>query len=198
MNNSRITETTWRFLAVRVLLASMLSLAGIYPVMYWPYDLGGAASVFFTVRDGRGGAQIDMISDPRARGNYAVRTDVLLEGAVPGSRWMKIGAIDELIYLVRKRHFKGQADRLKAAVDALRSYSEAEVRSRVRALVPGRIRGDIERLLDNGATDRKSPRPFGYRFGTAVRLLVRVVRPIGLWVSVPEAPVAPPGTAGSP
>ena len=32
MKNSRITETTWRFLSTRVLLASVLSLAGICPV----------------------------------------------------------------------------------------------------------------------------------------------------------------------
>lgn len=167
--------------------------SAVYPILVWPYDVGGAASVFFASRDARGGAQIDMLFDPRAEGKEGIRSDVLLDGVVAGDRWERVAPIDELIYLVRKRQRKGQVQQLLTIVETLRELPRPEVSSRLMALAPRKISRGVLSIISSEPIRGTLPTPVKptlYRVRTAMRLARRLVSPIGIWASVSSESVA--------
>jgi hypothetical protein len=164
--------------------------ADLLPVMYWPYDIGGAASVFFTGTSVAGGAQVDMLFDPKGIGKEALRTTALLDAAVAGTRWRRVDPIDELIYLARKRHRKGQAEKLHTVLAELVQHPRPQVRARLDALVPSRVAEALEVQLDGADVGVWPPKPTWYWVRSVGRLGGRVLHPIGMWASVPSETVA--------
>jgi hypothetical protein len=90
---------------------------GLAPVMVWPYDIGGTASIFLSTEDASAGVQIDLLYDPQARGQYGVRSESALAGALPGARWRRLNPSHEIAYLVRKRAAKGDRATLEEMAD---------------------------------------------------------------------------------
>ncbi len=54
---------------------------GLVPVVLWPYDIGGTATVFLATPDASEGVQLDLLHDPEGVGKYGVKSGALLASA---------------------------------------------------------------------------------------------------------------------
>ncbi|MFZ0012861.1 MAG: hypothetical protein WAL25_01980 [Acidimicrobiia bacterium] len=157
---------------------------GLYPVVTWPYDIGGTETVFLVDRSVAEGVQLDLLFDPRGLGKYGVRSAPLL--ATSGGQ--SIPLISEtagLIYLWRKRTVKGNQDALDELRFAARDVDEDELRSSSEAITgstrtASELKGETEPAKPGGS----------HRSVRARRLLDRVLHPIGLWAHVGQRPLA--------
>ncbi|MGH8950712.1 MAG: hypothetical protein ACRDX9_04745, partial [Acidimicrobiia bacterium] len=74
--------------------------AGLYPMIVWPYDVGGTGSVFLATQDAQQGVQLDLLHDPSGRGRYGARSDRLLSVSRPGSRFTTVAPGEQMAYLL--------------------------------------------------------------------------------------------------
>jgi hypothetical protein len=154
---------------------------GLFPVVLWPYDIGGSSTVFLVDESARSGVQLDMLHDPRGLGRYRIRSGDLVSERSPGEASPSLVDPDRLVYLWVKRRSKGQDGRLGEVVAALRALDPAAVGEAARRLLTrddwiAEITGD--------------PRPpgTGRWHGAPQRALLqarrvagRLTAPIGFW-----------------
>ena len=95
----RATESMWRE-------------RGLLPIILWPYDIGGTATLFLATPDARDGVQLDMLHDPCGVGRYGVRSEILLQFVEERPISPVVDSAARLLYLWQKRTTKSQADRL--------------------------------------------------------------------------------------
>ncbi len=170
---------------VIVPLLDDLAAGGIHLVQRWAYDWSTLTLFFVGAEPGRG-AQVDLAHDPRGRGRYGFLPDPLIERRVRGvSRW-RIDDDDLLLYLLRKRQEKRDAD----AVEALRSElgDRVEVlRRRAGQVLSPSSAAHARALLDGRPTPwAQVLRRRAERGGvTAIRHGQRLRNPTGLVVPVP-------------
>jgi hypothetical protein len=159
---------------------------GLFPILAWPYDVGGTLTVFLATADARDGVQLDMLYDPQARGRCRVRSEALLESAE--ERPLAFAVTDEarLVYLWQKGLIKGQGDRLEALRDEASAF-DYERLAPVSMLVTGSH--DAARgLVGTEEPHRTKP-------GRKLRVRIphaagRMKRPIGFWAHVVDGVVA--------
>jgi hypothetical protein len=164
----------------------------VYPVIYWPYDVAGTATVFFTNEDASAGVQIDTLHDPHARGKFGIRTDVLLDNAGHGEAWPRVEPPFSLLYQVRKRHWKGQHEQIPGLREQLRAYPAEEIRFSAGEMFDSDTRHLVLELVD-GADPTRFPREApAYRVRNLARRFRRLASPVGAWVEFagPEAEAA--------
>lgn len=169
-----VVDTKPRVLVRRI--GGRLAEGGAWPIVLWPYDVGGTASLFLMNANATGGAQIDMLHDPRGRGRYGLRsTKFEIDETVFPARVLPV---DELVYVAIKRLRKAQADKL------------VEIRKRAAELGVEFTRA-FERLVSSPALARAFGQPvpkktaFEWAGGLAdrvARLADRLNEPVGFWV----------------
>jgi hypothetical protein len=153
---------------------------GMFPVIHWPYDVAGAATVFFTNDDASEGVQIDTLCDPEGRGKFGVRTDVLLARTEPGKAWPRVDPLYSLLYQLRKRHWKRQQERIPPLVARLGTHSLEAVSAAAAEMF---VDPDTVLALAAGSDPTRLPRESTtYPARNLVRRLSRLVSPIGAWV----------------
>lgn len=170
----------------------ILRQGGIFPVIYWPYDVAGTATVYFTNDDASEGVQIDTLHDPDAQGKFGVRTDALLDHAGPGESWPRVEPLFSLLYQMRKRHWKGQHDRIAGLREQLANHPPEEIEDAAAEVFDSDTRDLVVQLVD-GVDPARFPRETpAYRARNLARKVRRLAAPVGAWVEFagPEAEVA--------
>ena len=154
-------------------VAEQWQVLGLYPVIVWPYDIGGTGSIFLTTLDAGVGVQLDILHDPEAQGRYGVRSDRLLSVAHAGDEFTTVAPAQTAAYLLAKRISKGQS---------------AEARRLVELIPPAEIDLDVLRpdvanvvrsFMRDGSSNmgwRRKPSPS--------RLIARLRNPVGAWVEL--------------
>lgn len=169
-------------------LLARLGEKGMYPVILWPYDVAGAATVFFTDSDGCDGVQIDTLCDPWARGKFGIRTGALLAHTEPGLAWPRVDPLYSLLYQLRKRQWKRQYERIPPLVDRVGTYPSGRVQAAATEMFedPATVLA-LAGGADPGRLPRETPM---YRVRNLVRRAGRVASPIGAWVEFTGARAA--------
>ena len=168
---------------VRRSMASWLT-RGMMPVVVWPYDIGGTATVFLATPDASEGVQLDMLHDPAGVGKYGIKSGALLASAGSSASVPTVSDIASLIYQWQKRTVKRQAarldelTRLALAVDARELLAMSEA-------VTGSSRAAERMLRSEPASRAGSSHPLLQ----GSRLAQRVVRPIGFWAHTAQAEI---------
>jgi hypothetical protein len=158
------------------------------PILVWPYDID-AVALFATDPAGYSGVHLDLVHDRHGLGKLGIRYASFLEhaGEAETSAAAQVDPSDRALYLLRKRHWKGQLTALaelrqRAHGDRTRLLSRAR-----EVLVPAAQR-DVTELLNDPRTD---PPPFSRslrgRASTPLRLVRRAARPIGMWAHLENA-----------
>jgi hypothetical protein len=167
--------------ALRGPFTDRLRQGGIRPVIYWPYDVAGTATVFFTNEDATKGAQIDTLHDPDARGKFGIRSDALLSKSEQGLVWPRTERIPSLLYQLRKRHRKGQHESIQGLREQLREYSVNDIRRTASETFAPRSSDLVLQLVEGtGPTPLPSYLPTnGVR--ELARKANRLLSPVGAW-----------------
>jgi len=161
---------------------SSLEKQGIFPVIVWPYDVSGTVTVFFSDVDGSEGVQIDALHDPDGLGKYGIRSGVLLENSATGKMWPAVQPPFSSLYLVRKRHWKRQYERVMTEMKALSELSRDEIVKAVSQMFEPTTRRLVLDLLA-GANPRRIPRETTrYQARNLERRVRRLNNAVGAWV----------------
>jgi len=147
--------------------------AGLYPVIVWPYDVGGTGSVFLTTEDARQGVQLDVLHDPPGRGRYGARSDRLLDAPIAGSRFATVAPGEQMAYLLTKRLGKGDTAGARTLVE---SATPTDIAFDV-------LRPDIADLVRSFVENGTSPRGWDRR-PVPGHFIARLGRPAGGWVEL--------------
>ena len=157
----------------------------LHVIMTCRYDVAGL-SVFVANDDATEGAQLDLTFDPNGSGELGFRSSTLLERRVSEGRWPTLDPTDELLYLVRKRQLKDDADAIAKLSDDPGFGSEAtrrragEVFSRSAApAVQAALRREV------APTTRRAHLEHSLR--ALPRHAARVLHPVGFWAELPRA-----------
>jgi hypothetical protein len=146
---------------------------GLYPLIVWPYDVGGTGSVFLTTQDAQQGVQLDFLHDPSGRGRYGARSDRLLDVPVAGRRFTTVAPGEQMAYLLAKRIGKGDPAGARRLVEGASSRDIA-----LDVLRPD-IADVVRSFVENGTTPRgwdRRPAPGHF--------ITRLLRPAGGWVEL--------------
>lgn len=162
-----------------------LARKGVRPVLVLPYDFG---AVSFILRDKSGStAQFDFMYDTAGRGRYGIKSGALLASARSVDGLFAVSAVDERLYLIRKRQRKADSEQLDGILRQIWSLSGTHVGSpdlhgRIDAIFVPRARRAVHSALQGSrATDAVTAAE------AAVRVALRpskILRPAGLVVDV--------------
>jgi hypothetical protein len=158
---------------------SRLLAAGIHPIIVYPYDTGGSAAVFLCDESGSRGLHLDLFFDPHGVGRFGIRTNRLLDDRLPGVRWPTVSEPHGAAYLLRKRHWKGDPDRLN---DHLLQLRWLNFDPEAGLLVP-RVSRAVTRLVEGETPGRFVVPPLHHPLN-AIRLARRAFSPIGFWIHI--------------
>ena len=161
-------------------VAPRLRSEGILPILIFHYDRG-SYSFFFSNAEGTGGAQVDLLHDPRGLARYGVRTDVLLAKSCAGARWPRVDRLDEALYVLRKRQVKGDLPSVALARDEVMAFGFANAIRRIPQVFGGRAASGVTAALTR--TDVRERRTTGLWRSRFMRPS-RVLRRCGFWVHV--------------
>lgn len=157
--------------------------AGLRPIMYWPYDLGGTAAIFLTTPDATSGVQLDLLFDLRGIGKYGVRSAQILATAELDDGWPRVSPLASLIYQLRKRVVKGQPQRAREIAEEIARQPAEEI-DRLAVAITGRP--------VSGNPLASGPRPVRRRPAAVLgRGLQRIRNPVGYWAHCNDEKVAP-------
>ena len=160
---------------------SALRRRALFPVVVWPYDIGGSSTVFLVDESARSGVQLDMLHDPQGLGRYRIRSGDLVREHASGEAFPTLVEPDRLVYLWAKRRSKGQDRRLGDVATSMRGLEPTAVGDAARRLL---TRHDwIEEM-----TGERANRPNGRWHAALARTLLRGRRiatrlssPVGFW-----------------
>src|SRR5207248_439397 len=133
-------------------------------IVQWNYDIGGATTLILSTHDASDAVQLDLLFDERGIGVDGIMTPWIMRQRDVTSRWPRANPLHELLYLIRKRHRKGNS----AAVRALVGRADLEYpRDRIRVEAFKIFRGSVARsvctLLDDATADPVIRRPTALR-----------------------------------
>ena len=180
-------------LVVGIPPATILSLAGpawsargLFPIIAWPYDVGGTMSLFLASADVRDGVQLDLLHDPRGGGRYGIRSSAALAASLPGPDAPVLAEPARIVYLWRKRTEKGDDLALRELRTRALDLDQGDLRRMSASLtgsesVADEIRGDIP--------PRRTGRIRMMR-SRLRRAIPRLVEPVGFWAHTESAEVA--------
>ena len=178
--------------------ATVLSLAapawaarGLFPIIAWPYDVGGTMSLVLASADARDGVQLDLLHDPGGNGRYGIRSSAALAASLPGPDAPVLAEPARIVYLWRKRTVKGDDVALRELRARARDLDQGDLRRMSAALtgsetVADEIRGDVP-------PGRIGPGRLGQIRMMRSRLrraIPRFVEPVGFWAHTGSAEVA--------
>ena len=162
-----------------------LARRGMFPVLVWPYDIGGSSTVFLTDDRATSGVQLDMLHDPEGLGRYRIRSEALLSGSHASDGTPTVADTDRLIYLWVKRRSKRQdvpLGEVEASLQALAPEAVSEAAHRIVTRTDW-----IEEITGNVESSRT-----GRWSGAARRTMLqgrrvawRLAAPIGFWAHLP-------------
>lgn len=173
-------EPAFVFTALRPGLARL----GLSPIIWYPYDAGGSSTVFLATAAARDGVQLDLFYDPRGVGRFGIRSDRLLDHVVRGQRWPTIDEAYRLAYLIRKRAWKAEGWRLAHLTAEAQKVPQRDWRRVIREICSD----DVATWYLEGADPARFRRPRASYPYELRRLVNRLLRPIGCWVSTEESP----------
>jgi hypothetical protein len=142
--------------------------------------------VFVVDAHARHGAQFDILYDPAGRGHYGVRAEAVLTEARPGVRWPRAAAADELLYLIRKRMYKDQPDRVDQLLDAAEQFPTRALQPRIDRMFSPASASAVSAAL--AGHDQPSDRLSRTRevLVNGGRIASRLRHPVGFWVALGE------------
>ena len=152
---------------------------GLRPILFWPYDVDGTASIFLSTGDARDGIQIDVLHDPFGRGRYGFRSKAMLDHVIPGEMFPRLDPETTRTYLARKRMVKGQAERFRQLTDHSGGLPLAD------EILSPRAAAAVKSAV--GAANVRARRFVKLQPGRWGR---RLRRPIGAWVHVGGGPAS--------
>jgi hypothetical protein len=153
---------------------------GILVIMVFHHDRG-SYSVFFANPKGSGGAQIDLLHDPKGVGRYGVRTSVVIASRRSGARWPRTADLDETLYVLRKAQVKGDVHRVAHARRHLESTDVTSAMRRGSTIFSPRAATAVATVLrDANSRDADSIRLWRSRVMRPLRLIHRC----GYWAHV--------------
>jgi hypothetical protein len=159
---------------------------GLMPVMVWPYDVGGTATVFLATPDATEGVQLDLLYDLNGIGRYGVKSPPLLSTADSSEAIPSVSDAASLIYQWQKRTVKRDEARLAALTELANGMDR-----RALLLASEAITGSRDpacRMLE-GRPVFLRPR-FNRHLGRrGIRLVRRVARPVGFWAHASESAI---------
>jgi hypothetical protein len=162
----RATERIWRA-------------SGLLPIILWPYDIGGTATLFIATSDAIEGVQLDMMYDPAGIGRYRVRSDILLQFVEERPLAPVVDDAARVIYLWQKRTAKTQSERLEQLRRDAREIETSHLEDLSRVLTGS---ADPARGLMGGQVGVVR-RPWAV-LARLSRVITRLRGPIGAWVHV--------------
>jgi len=146
---------------------------GLYPIIVWPYDVGGTGSIFLTSSDAREGAQLDILHDAAGRGRYGARSDLLLGRVEAGRRFPIVSPAERAAYLLAKRLSKGKID------EALRLVDQAASTGIALEVLEPRVADVVAAFIRDGSMPRR-----WRRIPSPGHILTRLLHPVGGWVEI--------------
>jgi len=173
---------------IRILARTRRSFAdaGLFPVVVWPYDIGGTSTVFYVSADASNGVQLDLLFDECGSGHYGIRSSGLLRWARTCRGLPVLAPEAEVIYLWQKRQRKRQAEALPTLVARAATLDPDTLMAASREITGGER---AARSLLEG--DVRLSRPSRVRPLRQVRRLGSRVRdPVGWWVHVRDRSTA--------
>jgi hypothetical protein len=153
----------------------------IFPVVVWPYDVGGSASVFLMNATASKGAQLDLLHDPKGLGRYGLRSGEFQ--IVQGSDPPTVSEMDELIYLWAKRSIKGPRKEVAHVEAASRDNWGAFLTQADKMIAHPDLRRRLGRKRSIGP---EIAREIERSLRQAVRVAGRLWRPVGFWIHSPD------------
>ncbi len=167
-------------------LGSALAALGLSVVARTNYD-HCAIGYFLVDPAATRSLQLDLVHDPRGRGKFGIRTDIALAAARQGERWMTLSEIDEVVYLLFKRHLKQDQSRFREVKARGPSIGTAQIEERARTLLTRRSRRALNATLKTGLARSIRTRDLSYHLRTVSRYARRVARPAGFWLHVEDS-----------
>lgn len=164
-----------------VLLGPVLEKADLSPVILWPYDVADTVTVLLSNHDATAGAQLDLLYDPGGVGKYGLRSGAALRTAAPSREWPELEPMAQLLYLIRKRHWKGENDRLGELVGLARREPPQVIRKTAFSLFHPVVARQITQVIGRFPDVDPPRRTIVYRLRRFVQRIARVRRPIGFW-----------------
>lgn len=156
---------------------------GLHPVCVNDYDAGGSATAQLATVDGAEGVQLDLYFDPHARGRLGISTTGLLRNAVSGRRWPAVAPTYELVYLIRKRQWKGDIEGLDDLVRRSASVDGHGAEAAIEDLAIPVAARSVRRILA-GKIDEPFHSSTRHAFANQLRRLGKVRAPVGFWVEL--------------
>ena len=157
----------------------------LHPIVINPYDAGGSASVYMATDNAEGGLQLDMYYDPRGVGRFGLRTGPLLSNSVQGVQWPVVSPEYRAVYLLRKRHWKGEKPKIDRLREEVRLLDQRKLEEAMRSLTTPTVSRSLNNLIqDNWHNFRSST---GNVLADQQRRLKRIRQPVGFWISIQGA-----------
>jgi hypothetical protein len=156
---------------------------GIFPVIVWPYDVGGT-TVFLATHDASDGVQLDLLHDRKGSGKLGVRSQPLLAHS---HRLGLIPTVDDpyrLTYLWKKRLMKRQSDRLSTLKHEALGVDREALESASVELTGNLL---VARQLEGRMTPSRAPSSGARVVSEARRRVKRILTPIGFWIHVDDS-----------
>lgn len=160
-------------------MRSLWAEVGLRPILFWPYDVDGTASIFLSTDDARDGIQIDVLHDPLGRGRYGFRSGAMLDHVIPGQMFPRLDPETTRTYLARKRMVKGQVERFRLLTDDAGGLPLAD-----------EILSPAAAAAVKSAIGASAIRPRRFVMLQPARWGRRLRRPIGAWVHVGGGPLS--------
>jgi hypothetical protein len=156
-------------------LRPALNRAGLYLVCLWNYDPWSWTSFWMTTAGEV--VQLDLTYDPQGRNKYGLKTDAMVLARVPGYRWPRAAELDEKLYLLAKRLYKGQEEE---AASLVATVSKLDWLGRSRWLFESKTADRLSGAVSSGVVGRQRVR----RRPQLRRLMRRLTKPSGHCVRV--------------
>lgn len=170
-------------------LAATSDAHGLHLVAASDYDVG-ALCTFWCTADAAHGVQLDLWNDPHGHGRFGIRTQALLEARISGAAWPTLDCVDQLLYLLRKRHWKRDWARLPELRAAAGMLGTPTILARAETVLTRPARRTVSRLL-RGDTPRRLGTHLAHWPLTAMRYARRTLRPAGFWAELHGSGHAP-------
>ena len=159
---------------------------GMLPVVIWPYDIGGTATVFLTTPDASAGVQLDLLYDRDGVGRYAVKSPPLLTTADSSVDLPVVSDAASMVYQWHKGTVKRQAARLNALAELAKSIDRGLLLSTCKAISGS---SDTARQMLEGRPVFRRRRLDGHLGKRGARVVRRLVEPVGFWAHAPASAV---------
>ena len=138
--------------------------------------------MYLATENAQDGIQLDMFFDPSATGRLGLRTDTLLANSIQGARWPVVAAEYQALYLLRKRHWKGDRKRVERIRQELLGFDQTTLEHAIRTSVGKGVATSIDHIRRDSWHDFKTP--FRNLLADPFRRFGRLRNPVGFWIDI--------------